>query len=332
MHKQLLCSIAILLLLASSTLLAQERVVDGLFRGAIEKTNPRMVKIFGATIGNIDGYGTGLLVSDNGQILTADGVYLSGASIRVTLNDGSTYSARMIRTDPNLRLALLQIDARTPEYFQLTDQRIGQQGDWVLAISNAFKVAERIEPLSVNLGLISLRTQIEARASRREVAYQGPLILIDAITSNPGAGGGAVVNVNGELVGMIGKVIESNDTNTRLNYAVPQENLFAFLQGLQSTQIATTPKPGNADLGLRLFRLDGNKSPAYIDRVTRGGPAATAGLMPDDLIISINGETVANVGEYNEILDTLVAEQEVVIVVKRRKDLVRLMITPQKKD
>lgn len=320
-------------LLLSSLAPAQDAKHQGLFSEAIAKTNPRTVKIFGATIGNVDGYGTGLIVSDDGKIVTSDGVFLMGSSIRVTLSDGSTYNARYIRNDPNLKLALLDIGAKTPDYFELTDQPVGKKGDWVLAISNAFKVAEREEPLSVNLGVISLRTSITARQTRREVAYDGPLILIDAITSNPGAGGGAIVTTQGELVGMVGKIIESNETNTRLNYAVPQENLYNFLHGKTDPSIVSTAEDKQkSDLGLRLFRLDGNKSPAYVDRIIRGGPAATAGIKPDDLIISIGGDTIANIEDYNEIVDTLVPNEEIIIVVKRRNDLLRLKVIPAAKE
>ena len=181
----------------------------------------------------------------------------------------------------------------------------------------------------MNLGVISLRTSISVKQGRREIVYDGPLILIDAITSNPGAGGGAVVTAQGDLVGMIGKVIESNETNTRLNYAVPQENLYNFLHGLTDPAIASTSEnKQKCDLGLRLFRLDGNKSPAFVDRVTRGGPAGTAGIKPDDLIISIAGETIGNIADYNEVVDLLVPNEEIVIVVKRRNDLLRVKVVP----
>ena len=324
--------LALLFVLPATFAPAQNAQGGGLFSAAIAKTNPRTVKIFGATIGNVDGYGTGLIVSDDGNIITGDGVFLTGSSIRVTLSDGSNYNAKYVRSDPNLKLALLDIGARTPDYFELTEQPIGQKGDWVLAISNAFKVAERVEPLSANLGVISLRTSITAKQGRREIIYDGPLILIDAITSNPGAGGGAVVTNEGQLVGMIGKVIESNETNTRLNYAVPQENLYNFLHGKTNPSIASTSEnQQKSDLGLRLFRVDGNKSPAFVDRVIRSGPAAAAGIKPDDLIISIAGETIANINDYGEVVDTLVPNEEIVIVVKRRNDLLRLKIIPMAK-
>ena len=153
--------------------------------------------------------------------------------------------------------------------------------------------------------------------------------MIDAISSNPGAPGGAVVTADGRLVGMIGKVIESNSTNTRLNYAIPSDVLHMYLSGKEPV-IADTAKP--ASLGIRLFKLAGRKSPAYIDRVLRGSPASKAKLRPDDLIVAIAGERVNNDRDYEEILETLIPGKEIAIVVKRRQKIIEVRITPEAKD
>ena len=312
---------------------AQENLAGGIFKDAITATNPRTVKIFGASVGNVDGYGTGLLVSDDGMIITSDGVYLRGYNIRVVLNDGTEHIAKILRRDPNYKLALLQIEAKTPDHFKLTDKPIGKKGDFVLGISNCFKVAERKEMLSTTLGIISLRTTISQKTRRQEVIYDGDIILLDCITSNPGAGGGAVVNESGGLVGMIGKVIQSRETNTRMNYAVPQEILSLFLQNkLVKKNTATVAKSNKpADLGVRLFQLDGRRSPAYVDRVTRGGPFQKAGIRPDDLVINMGGESIANVGEFKEVLKTLAPGEEITVVAKRRNKLMKFKVTPAEK-
>ena len=200
-----------------------------------------------------------------------------------------------------------------------------------MAVCNAFKVADKQEPLSATLGVISLRTSIEARLNRRDVAYRGELILIDQITSNPGAAGGAVINTSGKLVGLIGKIINSSETNTRLNYAIPNSILHQFLNTDTLPVAATVIKNEPVYLGINLFQHGGRNSPAYIDRIKRRSPAAKAKLKADDLIVSLAGIKIGNTKDYQEAVQQLSPNQESIIIVKRGTELKRLTIIPEKK-
>jgi serine protease Do len=236
-----------------------------------------------------------------------------------------------LRRDRRRKLALLKITANTPQHFKLSQEPIGQKGDWVVAVSNAFRVADKDEPLSVMMGIVSLRTSIQARLNTRDVAYEGDLILIDAITSNPGAGGGAVLDADGRLIGMIGKIINSSETNTRLNYAVPTPTLYRFVnEKLVAKQAVEKSQPRNPteniDLGIRIFRLGGKRDPAYVDRVVSKSPAAVAGLKPDDLIVSVGGEKIGTVRQYDQVIALPQDSHEIVVVVKRGKKLLRFIL------
>lgn len=306
--------------------------VGNALQDAIDYGQARMVKVIGAGAGRVEGYGTGMIVSPDGLILTSQGVFLDGQQTRVILADGTTHEATVLRRDREIQLALLKIERATPEYFELSSQPIGEQGDWVVALNNAFKVADKQEPVSVMLGVIALRTAMEARLNDRDVAYRGDLVLIDAITSNPGAAGGAVLTLDKRLVGVVGKIINSSETNTRLNYAVPVELVAAFVAGKnQQQESAATPTGARGELGIRIMELGGRKDPAYIDRVTRGGPAEKAGLKSDDLIVSIGGEKIGTVRDYLQVVDRLEAGQEVIVVVKRGLELLRLPVIPVEK-
>jgi serine protease Do len=226
-----------------------------------------------------------------------------------------------------LQAALLKIEVATPEFFDLSEDSKVQKGDWVLAVSNAFKVADGREPLSVNLGVYSLRTRVDAKRGVQDVEYAGDAVLIDAITSNPGASGGAVVTADGKLVGMIGKILESKQTNTRLNYAVPSDQLKLFLDN-QATVANVAQSNQKAVLGLRMFQLGGRRGPAFVDRVAPGGPAAQAGLRPDDLIVSLNGQVVRDLDDFEQKAETLTPGRETPLVVKRQGKLLELTITP----
>lgn len=298
----------------------------GPFTAANDYAQARTVKIYGAGIGRVSGFATGLIVSADGLIMTTQGVHLAGYRVRVTLPDGQTKDAEVVRRSQPLQLALLKIDAETPDYFEISDKPVARRGDWVLGVSNAFKVADGPEPLSVNLGIISLRTSLDATRGTQDFDYTGEVLLIDAITSNPGAGGGAVVTAESRLAGMIGKEIESKSTNTRLNYAVPADVLKLFLD---NKEVEATPVvQEKAVVGIRLFALGGKKGPAYIDRVVRGSPADHADLKPDDLVLSVNGQSVRSIEDYEEVVATLKPNVEITLTLKRRNDVLQVQLTP----
>jgi serine protease Do len=317
--------------LAPATALADEN--DSVFAEALSSAQPRCVKLYGAGTNVEAGYATGLIVSDDGLILTAQGIYLAGDRLRAVLADGSAYDTTLVRRSEPLQAALLKIDAKTPDYFPLAKEPIGEKGDWVLAVSNLFKVAANKEQLSANLGVISLRTRVDARHRTQDVPYDAEMLLVDAITSNPGASGGAVIDMDGRLVGMIGKLLESKNTNTRINYAVPADLLYKFVRNEPIEAVATNPPPtstggGKATLGVRMFTFAGKRSPAYVDGIVPGSPAATIGLKRDDLIMQIDGETVRNLRDYERIVETLRPGAEVTIIVKRKQDVLSFQITP----
>jgi len=328
----LLIALPLAAVAAGSQSRAADDQVSGIFAKANEYAQARCVKIFGAGIGRVEGYGTGILVSDEGHILTASSVMLSGRNIYVVTPDGNRHLAKLERRSRDLQAAILKIDAETPEYFNLKPKLSVKKGDWVLSVSNLFKVADGRERLSVNLGVVSLRTSLDTKRGTQEVPLDADVLLIDAITSNPGAAGGAVVDVEGNLVGMVGKILESSDTRTRLNYAIPGDLLYKFYHGqpLDSDEpIVKTASGGEPYLGMRMFSLGiGNKALAYVDRVTPGSPAHKAGFRSDDLVVAIGSQTVHDIRQYKKIVDTLTPGEEITFLVKRKNDLLEIAVTP----
>lgn len=302
-------------------------------QNTIDATQPKMVKVYGAGAGRVEGFATGILISNDGKILTSQGVFLDGRQVKVVLADGAEHQATIMKRDRVAQLAILKIQADTPDYFELSSESVGEKGDWVVVLCNAFKVADKDEPVSATLGIISLRTTMEARLTKRDVAYQGELVLIDAITSNPGAAGGAVLTADGKLVGVVGKIINSSETNTRLNYAVPTSVLAKFVEGKTDSIVDAKPVESKqqVDLGVVLFKFGGRRNPAYIDRVVRGSPASEAKLKTDDMIVSIAGNKIGSVKDYANVIETLRPKEEVLMIVKRGVEMVRIRITPRAK-
>ena len=299
----------------------------GLFDAAIAYGQARTVKIYGGTIGREPGYATGVIVSEDGQIITASGLILASRRIRVVLPNGDTHVAEIVRRSEELQTALLKIDADTPDHFTLAEPSAAQRGDWVLAISNVFKVAEGDEPLSVTLGVLSSRTRLPVEYGTQDVPYDSDMMLIDCVTANPGAPGGAVVDVDGLFVGMIGRIVENSYTQTRLNYAVPADMLARFVANEPLDPEAELVE-GRAELGIRLFQLGGRGGPAYVDRVVRGSAAAEAGVRPDDLILSVDNQLIRRASEFETFAEQLRPGHEIVLAVKRGDEILEFHIMP----
>ena len=302
------------------------------FADAIDYAQKRTVKLLGAGAGREHGYASGIIVSEDGHILTAHGIYVSGdtnARLQIIMPDGRVYPATIERRSDAMQVVLLKIDAKTPEHFDLPETPNVQKADWVMSVSNCFKVADRDEPLSVNMGIVSLRTEIDAKKRAQDVELEGEVLLIDAITSNPGAPGGALVTPDRKLAGMIGKIIESKSTNTRLNYAIPSDRLRQFVDNKESPLVGVEPPAtGKAELGIRLFRLSGKRAPAYVDRVTPDSPAAKAGIQRDDLILAVRGEVVRDIKAFDDLLDQLRPGEEITVIFKRKNEVLSARITP----
>ncbi len=305
-------------------------------RDAVDYAQRRCVRIYGGGAGREHGYATGLIVSSDGLILTAQGIYLGSDFIRVVLPDGRRAEAQVVRHSEKLQAALLKVEAKTPLYFNLADPVHVEQGDWVFAVSNTFNVSALDEPLSVCLGIVSVRAEMEARHRKQDVPYEGEVLVVDAITSNPGSPGGAVCTLDGKLVGMIGKLFESVNTRTRINYAVPVDMLRRFVEGKDEKEGTPEPKEpvepapgqGGGYVGIRIFKLSGDKAPAYVDGVAPGSPAQAAGVRKDDLVLAIGQEVVRNCREYEDALAKLRPGQEVRFLLKRGMTIQAVMLTP----
>ncbi len=313
------------------------------FDEAIAAATTRVVKLYGASIGRQAGYGSGVLVSPDGRIITTQSLMLEGRSLRAVLHDGREFPAEVLARDDRRELALLKIDAADLPFFEVGASEHLKRGDWLIAASNAFKVAQGREPVSVWAGVLTARTDLDARRRTQPYPYGGPVLLLDMIAANPGAAGGAVVDVDGRLVGVVGNRVIGELTNTWLNYAMPVEEIAAFIAAYDAPAAAAgSPErqhsptdPASADsapsgeeevagqpyLGIRLFEIGGRLKPAYVERVRPGSPAHRAGVRRNDLIVALNGRTIGTCDDYHDLFVALHPGQEVEIVVKRKEEL-----------
>ncbi len=320
------------LLLASPTTFAASGpvVAPNTVKRARTVVADAVVKLHGQGVSRVHGYGTGVLVSPDGRIVTTMSTLVTGR-IRVVLADGRQFVAKILRTDAYRQLALLQIDAENLRHIELVETDDLAIGDTVIAMGNWFKVADGKEPVSVNRGVLSLKTNLEARRLTQPYDYHGPILVYDAITANPGAPGGPLLDIDGRCIGIIGRIVEAIGTNTRINYALPSEEVLAFLGGSASKSTSTRPAPtlltGKPYLGIKISKLGFRHVTAYIERVRPGSPAATAGLRPDDLILAVNGKRIPDATAYRQAVEKLAPGQVVELVIKRETKLFRVDVT-----
>ncbi|MCH7872204.1 MAG: serine protease, partial [Planctomycetes bacterium] len=163
--------------------------------------------------------------------------------------------------------------------------------------------------------------------------YDGSVLIVDAIINTPGMAGGALVDLEGRLVGVICNPVISHLPNTWLNYALPVEQIRGFVAHgplpapAHPARAAADASDERPYLGIRLFELGGRLKPAYIDRVRPRSPAKKAGVRKNDLIVAIDGDLIATCSDYHERLAELVPGREIQITVKRKNALKTLTLT-----
>jgi serine protease Do len=269
------------------------------FADVVDAVQPKIVKIYGAGgLRGLEAYQSGFLISGEGHVLTVWSYVLDSDVVTVTLDDGRKFEAKLLGADPRLEIALLKVDAENLPHFKLAEARDADVGTRVLAFNNLFGVATGNEPASVLHGSVAAVTLLQAGRGAFVTPYRGTVYILDAITNNPGAAGGALTNRRGELIGLTGKELRSSLSNTWLNYALPIDELRQSVDDLLAGKtlprdFADRDKPARAlelaSLGLVLVPDVLDRTPPFIDRVRPNSPAAAASLRSDDLIIFFDG-------------------------------------------
>ncbi|HEY8503249.1 MAG TPA: trypsin-like peptidase domain-containing protein [Gemmataceae bacterium] len=301
------------------------------FHEVTQEVNDKLVKLFGSGgFSGVAAYGTGIIISPDGYVLTVASQMLDTSDLRVHLSDGRRHKARLLVVEPALDLALVKIETEGDfplelPYFDVlaaAKKPVKGPGTWVLAFSNTFEIATRDEPMSVQRGVIAAYTKLTGRRGIFEAPYSGDVYVIDAITNNPGAAGGAVTTRDGELIGLIGKELRNTLTDTWINYAVPiqakveveQEgkpvtvSLPEFVEKAMKGEYKPTKRDENKLAGPGgyhgiVFVPDVvERTPPYIERVAPNSPAAKAGLRPDDLVVFLDGEPVYSIKSFKEMM------------------------------
>jgi len=317
------------------------------------------VKLFGAGgIRGLHSYGTGILISNNGEILTINSHILDTQNLRVHLYDGTRYQAKVIAREPELDIALVQIEPKidVEYYFDVSKAAklpVLEPGTGILGFSNQFQIATRDDPVSVQQGRISSFGKLVGRVGVHEANYRGDVYIVDAITNNPGAGGGVITNRKGELLAVIGRELRNELTNTWMNYGIPM-SATAEGVGKDGKKIQTSvlevvrlkknynpvpPPPKERELkvfhGMVFVPNVVERTPPYLEEVVPGSPAEGAELRPDDLIIYVDGIPVPDITTFNTVLAGYTPNRETKLEVQRGDKVLSVALTlaklPEKK-
>lgn len=340
MHRRILsASLAILIMgLFASPVFPQEPADDPQ-EDTISWAFQRVVKIYGAGgVRNLQGYGTGFLISPEGHLVTVWSHILDADEVTIVLNDGRRFQGKLLGAEPQLDVAVIKLQNVNGEvpHFDLSDVGEGAVGTRILGFSNMFKVATGDEPVSVMHGVIAAKTKLDARRGTFEVPYDGPVYIVDAITNNPGAAGGVITTRDGKLLGVIGKELRNAQSNTWVNYAIPVTELKEVIrQIVTGNYIEREQKPDEEenpdryrplDFGIVLVPDVVSRTSAYIEFVEPGSDAQKLGLKPDDLILFVNDERTSSIKVVLKELGVLEAGDTLELMVQRGKKLITVEI------
>ncbi|WP_185861489.1 Do family serine endopeptidase [Blattabacterium cuenoti] len=272
-------------------------------------------------------HGSGVIISPDGYIVTNNHVIKDADKIEITLHDQRTYKAKLIGTDPSTDMALLKINEKNLPFIYFSDSNKVQVGEWVLAIGNPFDLnstvtAGIISAKNRSLGILRGETQSQ---SAIESFFQ-----TDAAV-NPGNSGGALINTNGELIGINTAISSASGNFIGYSFAAPSNLVAKVIQDIK--KYGTVQRAYLGVRGMDLSKTEYLK--AYnrethqniksqqgflIGEVFENSGAADAGLKKGDIIKSVDGKPIQNVADLSFIVGTKHPGDKVKVNIVRNKN------------
>lgn len=275
------------------------------FISSAEEVTPSVVNIkaiqggdynmFGSTIGASSG--SGVIISPDGYIVTNNHVVEGATDIEITMNDKREYhEVKVVGTDPSTDLALLKIDAKSLPFVVFGNSDSIRVGEWVLAVGNPFNLES-----TVTAGIVSAKGR---NINILEDQYSIESFIQTDAAVNPGNSGGALVNSNGELVGINTAIITRSGRYEGYSFAIPANLARKVISDIKEYGVVQ-----RGFLGISIDDLSNEKarelgmsvaSGVIINRVYQNGAASEAGLKNGDVIVGINGMKVKSKPELLE--------------------------------
>jgi Do/DeqQ family serine protease len=266
------------------------------------------------------GTGSGVIISPDGYIITNNHVIEGGQSIEITTNDNKTYNAELIGTDSNTDIALLKIEPLDPlSYLIFGDSNMSKVGEWVLAVGNPFNLTS-----TVTAGIISAKSR--DLSGRNTQSF----IQTDAAV-NPGNSGGALVNTNGELIGINTAISSKTGSYIGYSFAVPSNIARKVIEDL-----IEFGNVQNGILGVIGGELNSKNSKEfgvnetegfYVSDIQKGTGAEKSGIQKGDIIQQIDGVIISKFSDLKGFLNTKNPNDSVKLVILRDGKQLNLIVT-----
>ncbi len=245
------------------------------------------------------GAGSGVIISKDGYIVTNNHVVDGADELTVTLNDNTEYSARIIGADKTTDLALIKIDGKNLPAIVVANSDNVKVGEWVLAVGN---------PLGLNNTVTAGIVSAKARTMGEGVSS---MIQTDAAI-NQGNSGGALVNTNGELIGINAMIYSQTGSNIGYGFAIPTTIMNKVVEDLKNYGTVQRAMIGIRGTDVNLY-VDSEKEKGnevdlgtmegiYVAEVVEDGAAEDAGLKKGDVITHIDGQKITKFGELTGII------------------------------
>ena len=268
--------------------------------------------------------GSGVIVSTQGYVLTNNHVVEAADEIEVALADGRKAVAKVVGADPETDLAVIKIDLPNLPAITLGHVEQSSVGDVVLAIGNPFGVGQ-----TVTMGIISALGRNHLGINTFENFIQTDAAI------NPGNSGGALIDTNGNLLGVNTAIYSRSGGSLGIGFAIPVTTVKTVMESIINTgqvvrgYIGVEPQDITPELA-ESFGL-ATKSGAIIAGVVRGGPADRAGVRPGDILVAVEGRTVADTTEMLNLIAQLTPGARAKVTVQRKSQQSVLDVTVGKR-
>ncbi|HRY97588.1 MAG TPA: Do family serine endopeptidase [Bacteroidales bacterium] len=274
--------------------------------------------------------GSGVIVSPNGYIVTNNHVVSEADQVEVTLNDKRSYKASVIGTDPTTDLALLKVDAEGLPFIQYGNSDEVRLGEWVLAVGNPFNLTS-----TVTAGIVSAKARNINILANPEGTSIESFIQTDAAV-NRGNSGGALVNVNGELVGINAAIASGTGYYAGYSFAIPVNIVRKVVSDLMEYGVVQRGFIGVSiqDVNAQLVEEKGlpDYKGVFVNGVSDGGAASAAGVRDGDVILEVEGFAVNHTSELLERIGQHRPGEKVNLLVRRGNKEIAMDVTLRNQD
>ncbi|MBD2723306.1 Do family serine endopeptidase [Hymenobacter sp. BT189] len=248
--------------------------------------------------GGGQGSGSGVIIAANGYIVTNNHVIDKASKIEVVLDDKRKFDAELVGADPNTDLAVLKVKADNLPFVKYGNSDDVKVGQWVLAVGNPFNLNS-----TVTAGIISAKGRNIGILNRKDNMGLESFIQTDAVV-NPGNSGGALVNLNGDLIGINSAIASHTGSYEGYSFAIPSSLASKVVDDLLKYKVVQ-----RALLGVQIQEVDAKLASekklntlngVYVQGLSENSAAAAAGLKTGDIITQINGVNVNTSSQLQE--------------------------------